>query len=355
MQIDKKEAEIIEKAMQHWQQEGIVDESTAQRMKSSYRIEDSDTNIISTYALVASVSCGLLAFGALVMDEKWIELIRRKFGFSEVMVGVCFLILSAVLVYFSKRRKKKSPDAPATNEAFNITIVLSLAVAIAYIGRSIGYQNGNYAPILLLAATLYGAAGFLLRSRLLWATMLIALAGWWGAQTYYWSHGRDYFIGMNYAMRMTVFGIIVLSFQLVTDRVKQLALFSKITQILGWVFFLVAAWSLSVMGNSSSFDVWLQVRQGRLWFWALAFTILLVILIYYAFKKKDSFLRDITLVFFLINIYTRYFEYFWDKTNKGLFFAILAFSFWWIGKAAEKWRKKQIASDFQQKMEINES
>ncbi len=114
---------------------------------------------------------------------------------------------------------------------------------------------------------------------------------------------------------------------------------------MGWVFFLVAAWSLSVMGNSSNFDVWLDMRQGKLWHWALGFTLLLLGLIFYAFRKKDAFLRDITLVFFLVNIYTRYFEYFWDKTNKGLFFAILAFSFWWIGKAAEKWRKKQIMNE----------
>lgn len=348
MQIEKKDAEIIERAVAFWQEKGIVDDATAHKMKNSYRIDDSDSNVISTYALVASVSCGLLAFGALVMDEKWIELIRRKFGFSEVVVGIGFFLLSAVFVYFSSRRKRKTPDAQATNEAFNIVIVLSLAVAIAYTGRSIGYQNGNYAPILLLAAACYGGAGFFLKSRLLWAAMLVALAGWWGAQTYYWSHGQDYFAGMNYALRMTIFGAAILLIQFLTSNIKSLAIFSKITQVMGWVFFLVAAWSLSIMGNSSSFDVWLEVRQGKLWFWALSFSLLLIGLIIYAFKKKDPFLRDITLVFFLINIYTRYFEYFWDKTNKGLFFAILAFSFWWIGKAAEKWRKRQILRESQQ-------
>lgn len=345
MKLDKKEAELIDRAIQHWQQEGIVDELTGNKMRKSYDLDDDNSNVISTYALVASVSCGLLAFGALVMDEKWIELIRRKFGFSEIVVGMCFFLLSAVFVYFSSRRKRNRPDAPSSNEAFNITIVLSLAVAVAYIGRSIGYQDGNYAPIILLASMLYGAAGFFLRSRLLWAAMLVGLAGWWGAQTYYWSKGADYFFNMNYALRMTVFGVAVLGLQFITEQLKRLAVFAKITQVLGWVFFLVAAWSLSVMGNSSSFDVWWQVRQGKLWYWALAFTLLLIVLVLYAFRKKDPFLRDITLVFFLVNIYTRYFEYFWDKTNRGLFFAILAFSFWWIGKAAERWRKKQMIYD----------
>jgi len=46
------------------------------------------------------------------------------------------------------------------------------------------------------------------------------------------------------------------------------------------------------------------------------------------------------LVFFLVNIYTRYFEYFWDRTNKGIFFAILALSFWFVGKKAEQLRNR---------------
>lgn len=345
MQVDKREAELIERAVAHWQEQGIVDKATAEKMKQSCTLEDSNTGILSVYALIACVSCGLLAFGALVMDEKWIELMRRRFGFSEIVVGLCFIVLSAVLVYYSYRRGKRSPGSRGANEAFNITIVLGLAVAMAYIGRSIGYQNGNYAPVLLLSALLYGGIGVLLRSQLLWTTMLLALAGWWGAQTYYWSHGRDYFLHMNYALRMSLFGLLILLANGVLRSVKALSPFAKITRIMGWVFFLVAAWSLSILGNSSNFDVWLQIRQGRLWLWALFFTILLLALIVYGFKKKDAFLRDASLVFFLVNIYTRYFEYFWDKTNKGLFFAILAISFWWIGRTAERWRKKQTQSD----------
>ncbi|MCH5688495.1 hypothetical protein LWM68_32070 [Niabella sp. W65] len=57
-------------------------------------------------------------------------------------------------------------------------------------------------------------------------------------------------------------------------------------------------------------------------------------------KTKDETLRDIVIIFFLLNIYTRYFEYFWDHTNKGLFFALLALSFWLIGKKAEQLRKR---------------
>jgi len=344
MEPDKQERNIVRKAVQGWREQGIIDEATAQRMMEDYEGDDSNPAVLSTYALVASVSCGLLAFGALVMDEKWIELIRRRFGFSEVFVGLGFVLLSALFVYISKRKQRKAPRSEAANEAYNIIIVLSLAVAMAYIGRSIGYQNGNYAPILLAAAALYAATGVYLRSRLLWVAAIFASIGWWAAQTYYWSGGGDYFLGMNYAMRMVLFSAVLLLLQFFIARVKTLQWFAGVTRIVAWISFLTAAWSLSVLGNSSSLEVWFDIRQGKLWYWALGYTIVLVGLIFFAFRRKDPFLRDVMLVYFLVNIYTRYFEYFWDKTNKGLFFAILAFSFWWIGKAAEKWRKKQAQS-----------
>jgi uncharacterized membrane protein len=342
MEMEKNETVIIQKAIQKWQSEGIIDKATAERMKQGYEMDDSNSMVLSTYALIASVSCGLLAFGALVMDEKWIELIRKRFGFSEVFVGIGFVLLTLMFVFLSKKRLKKTPDADAANEAYNITVVLSLAVAIAYIGRSIGYHNGNYAPVLFLAGMLYGAIAVYLRSGLLWVTAIVAVVGWWAAQTYYWSSGADYFLGMNYAMRMMLFSVLIILLQFVTMYVKKLQAFTSPTKIIAWISFLTAAWSLSILGNSSSIEVWADIKQGKLWYWAVGFTIVLIGLILYAFRKKDPFLRDVTLVFFLINIYTRYFEYFWDKTNKGLFFAILAFSFWWIGKAAEKWWKKAI-------------
>jgi hypothetical protein len=46
--------------------------------------------------------------------------------------------------------------------------------------------------------------------------------------------------------------------------------------------------------------------------------------------------RGFGLTFIFINLYTRFFEYFWEGTHKAIFFAILALSFWYLGSRAEK-------------------
>jgi hypothetical protein len=59
-------------------------------------------------------------------------------------------------------------------------------------------------------------------------------------------------------------------------------------------------------------------------------------------KKEDSLLKNIGVSFIFLNLYTRYFEYFWDELHKALFFGIIAISFWVIGKKAEKIWDKEV-------------
>ena len=60
-----------------------------------------------------------------------------------------------------------------------------------------------------------------------------------------------------------------------------------------------------------------------------------------ALFKDDGVLRGFGLTFFFIELYTKFFEYFWNGIHKAIFFAILGVSFWLIGRKAEAmWKMK---------------
>jgi len=125
------------------------------------------------------------------------------------------------------------------------------------------------------------------------------------------------------------------------EKIKSLSSFERITYTFGLILFLFAAWVLSIFGNYDDFSRWSAIKQGTLWYWSLGFSLLLAGLTANIFQSKNDLLRDTCLVFFLANIYRRYFEYFWDRTNKGIFFTILALSLWWVGRKAEQWRGQE--------------
>jgi len=81
---------------------------------------------------------------------------------------------------------------------------------------------------------------------------------------------------------------------------------------------------------------WYEVKQYELFQWGLLFGLVAVGAIYYGLKQDDYTSRSFGITFLFINLYTKYFEYFWNGTHKAIFFLILAISFWFIGQRAEK-------------------
>lgn len=341
MRVNKKEARLLEEAIHQWQKDQLLDGPKADELKKSISSYRNEFDSVAFYATIAAVSCALLAFGALVLDEKWIERLRKLFAFSEIFIGFLFGGIAVLLTWIAKRRKRKYAYASLANESFTVLVALTLGISVAYFTRSFQPTYYYYGIGIFIAAVLYGFWAVYLDSKILWTCMLLALVSSWATQTYAWSTppSHSYFLGMNYPLRMALFGVLMVFLSLLTQQPSSTKRYFNLSWYASWIFLLLSALFLSVSGNLN-YDVWSAIKQGKLFMWAITYTLLLIGILVYAVKQKDETLRDITIVFFLLNIYTRYFEYFWDRTNKGLFFALLALSFWLIGKKAEQLRKR---------------
>src|SRR5690606_32804819 len=106
-------------------------------------------------------------------------------------------------------------------------------------------------------------------------------------------------------------------------------------------YFFISLWILSIFGNLATIEDWLKTEQVELVSWGIISSIASLAVMLYGLKQKDEIAREFGITFLLINIYTRYFEYMWDRTDKAIFFGLLAISFWLIGRKAEKiWNLK---------------
>ena len=87
---------------------------------------------------------------------------------------------------------------------------------------------------------------------------------------------------------------------------------------------------------------WFKAEQWMLLHWAAFFALFAILAILYGVQFDDPMTRGFGITFLFINLYTRYFELFWDSLHKALFFALLALSFWVVGSHAEKIRNVSI-------------
>ena len=105
---------------------------------------------------------------------------------------------------------------------------------------------------------------------------------------------------------------------------------------MGLLYLFISLWILSVFGNYGDIEEWYDVKQSELFYWGIIFAAAALGAIYYGLKRDDNISKSFGITFLFINLYTRYFEYFWDASEKAIFFAVLGVSFWLIGWKAEK-------------------
>jgi len=142
-------------------------------------------------------------------------------------------------------------------------------------------------------------------------------------------------------MRFIPFSIALLSFLIYIKKSEQLNQFYKIHYITGLLIFYLALWLVTIFGNYFSYDQWQEVKQLQFLVWDGVLFAVGAAGMYFGLKRNDFVLGNISLVFFILNLVTRYFEYFWEPLHKSVFFMILAFIFWLIGSRAEKlWNLK---------------
>ena len=92
---------------------------------------------------------------------------------------------------------------------------------------------------------------------------------------------------------------------------------------------------MSIFGNYGDINKWQAIKQVELLHWSLLFGIIAGASIYHGIKMDDGMTRGFGITFLFINLYTRFFEYFWDGMHKAIFFGLLAISFWALGSHAE--------------------
>ncbi|MDB5087722.1 MAG: hypothetical protein JWR09_1716 [Mucilaginibacter sp.] len=343
LNLDKQESEFLNRSIKHWEDEDLIDAGTAESLRSSYEVKGFDWMRLAKYSFWIALFCGIIAVGSLIIDDTVIKWLKSLYYTPDIVISIISAIMAVVLFYFGRRWEKKYPEKIFSNEAIIFTGVLFTACCIAYLGKTFDNGSGHYSLLFLLSVFVYGILAWRMDSRLIWLFTLVSLGSWFGTETGYQTRWSDYFLGMNYPLRFVLFGMVLLSSIYILKNRKWFERFWELTYVAGMLYLFMSLWLLSIFGNLGSIDSWWHIRQISLFYWGIISAIVATGFLFYGLKSKDVIAREFGITFLLIFIYTKYFEYFWDHTNKTLFFAILGASFWLIGRKAERiWNFKKV-------------
>jgi hypothetical protein len=336
MKIDQEKSDFLEEMLSHWQSEQLLTELEVKKLRDSYETKAFDWRRLAQYSFWIAMACGVISLGALLIDKEILTFLEHLYDTPNSIISILSALIAIALYYVSFKRRITHSAQIFSNDALVFSAIMLTANAIAYFGKAIDNGNNHFSLLLLLSVVIYSILAYIFKSRLIWAFVLISLGTWFGTETGYLSRWNWYFFGMNYPLRFVFFGLFVTGFSMFLKGNKKLGIFYYTTYISGMIYLFVSLWLFSVFGNFATLEEWYGIRQIHLFYWALISAFACIISIFIGLKYRDEVAREFGITFLFLNLYTRYFEYFWDSWHKAVFFCVLAASFWLIGRKAEK-------------------
>lgn len=334
--LSKKQGKFIGDIIDQWHETGVINGVTKKQLEDSIEIRSFEWKKLAEYSFWIAMLCVVIAFAAMFADKFLIELVEKLFSSSNFTLSIVFATTATVVYYWAYKRSRNYPDRIYSNEFILIMAVLSTATSIGYLGMALDNGSGHFSILLLIAACVYGVIGLLFPSVLVWIFAILSLGAWFGTETGYVSGWGAYYLGMNYPLRFVLFGLILTGMSFLFNNIVFLKKFQQSTYVLGLLYLFISLWMMSIFGNYGNFDDWFETKQIHLIGYGIIFGVVALLAIWWGLKQDDYTSRSFGLTFLFINLYTRYFEFFWDALHKAIFFLILAATFWLIGNNAEK-------------------
>ncbi len=237
-----------------------------------------------------------------------------------------FLALFAGLIYWWARKARKGSKYILALSGFMIVMSLvALAAAIEY-------------PfiIFLLATGIYGLMALDRQSNALMIFALLAFGQWYGIMIAY--KRGSYYIGISSPIHFLVLGLFLFILaQTDIFNYYPMRSFTTTIMVIGIIYANMALWMFSTVGyhikhqqrSERYFDG--LSSQLQLMGWSMIWLASSISLGIYGVWTSRASAQRLAVVFSLLNLYTKFFEYFWYPETEVFFFIVLASSLCLLG------------------------
>ena len=306
--------DIILRELRQWLDDGLIERELHETLAAKYQRASWDIGVIIRWALILGaimLGIGLMTFFLTIIQ-------------SEGMVAIVLTLLCGLSYYFGFSLISGA-SYPKSGNALIAVACLLLCGDIFVIGHLLSTGSGHWPMLLLIAAVMYFAVAYLHNNTLVLVFGLIALATWFGTESGYISGWGAYFLGLNYPMRFALVSpvVVLIGYLHTSLNVNVPESFVKAYYAVGLLYINLSLWIMSIFGNYGDIDIWRKASQVELLVFSLIWAIADVAIFLIGSRSRNRMFTGFAIVFFILNLYTRYFEWFWDDMRKSLFFIVL--------------------------------
>lgn len=313
--------DVLTREIIGWHQQGLIDRPLLETLLPRYETQGRFLAVLLKWlGLFAIFQLGLAVLAFIAMMAK--------------SAGVAAVLLSGVgggLWYFGVRMATDSRQRhPFTG---SVLVTASLAAAfgtLVLLHVAAGGEDEGWVISILLLLTGALAALTAYRYHLRWPLLLALLLFFHGVGAWhaYGGHGA-YFADIQDERLMALIALAVIVLGLWHERLlesgplRRCTGFGALYLIFGLLYLNLSLWFLTLFGKPLD--------------WVLIFTGAGIAQIIAGARLRDARFTGFGIVFLAIDLYTRFFEHFWDRLSAGMFFLLAGVLAMIFGFLCERW------------------
>jgi len=309
---------IILEELQLWYKENKIDRKTFEKLSEKYVNNEEDVDSIMRWSVIVGIV--LMLIGLFFLGVYIIESLYTVIGALSLVVGIGFYL---GFKFVKKTGKYYYPKTGST------IIIVSSLILVTDTYFMLLKLNLNYklslSLVLFFWSFVYVFIAYYKSKRLF---LMMADTGiilfTISFTNFFYKENMFYEHKMTYLMLFFIGLLLILTAYLHNYIKYRLNLkYKKIHYFFALLVLNLSLFALSLCGECSEkiINVKTYEREKSIIILLWAF---ICILLYFIGKKYNNKIFKIQAVFFLlVNVYIRYFEFFWSKMNKSLFFIVL--------------------------------
>lgn len=316
---------FILKELKKWNKANIITNEQLEILSKKYKDDYIDWHIIIKSIMISGIIMVSIAFISFI----------SFYIFSIYFIAFLFTALFLSGFIIDEILKIKYIYLPKTSSAITALSSIFLSADIFTISYIITHNKDNFILLSLISIILFFIIAYIKKNYAVLSMAIIGLITWYGFEGFDIS---SIDLRLNNYIRFIITSIFIFLIG-ITDINRKLGekyfKFSIIYYTIGLLYMNIILAIMSVLGNSNKIII-LKPHSNELIIYSIVFLLSNIITLIIGCKLKISLIVKYSIFFIILNIYIRYFEYFYLKMNTWIFFLILGLSTILIGIIIER-------------------
>lgn len=311
--------------LKKWNKDNLITDDQFETLSKRYRDDYIDWQPIIKAIMITGII--MVAIGFIAFISFYI--------FSLYFIAFLFALLFLSGFIIDEVLKRKDIYLPKTSSAIIAISSIFLSGFIFTLSYIITHNKDNFILLSLISIILFFIIAYIKRNYAVLSIAIIGLITWYGFEGFDIS-GID--LTLNNYIRFIITSILMFLIG-ITDINKKLgerySNFTIIYYTVGILYLNIILAIMSIFGNNLE-PIIFEYGSSELLIYSLLFLFIDIIIFIIGYKLKISSIVRYSIFFVILNMYIRYFEYFYLRMNTWMFFIILGLSTILIGVIIER-------------------